>query len=375
MTEQPFKYGAAASGSHFTDREAETERLVSNFTHGINTILISPRRWGKTSLVKKAASLAASGELQVVFLDIFACRSEEEFCGAFVSAVLRQTSSRWEEWLRNAQEFLARISPKVSLGTDPMTDMSFSLELKGKKEGLEEVLMLPEKIARKHKRRIVVCIDEFQQVGEFADSLTFQKRLRTVWQHQEAVSYCLFGSRKHLMNELFGRKDYPFYKFGDTLYLGKIPSEEWTKYIRRRFESTGKAISEELAAKIPEAVDNHSSYVQQLAWLVWIRAEGAAAETDFEAAVEELLDQNTPLFEKMTERLTAYQLAFLRALTDGVQEGFTTQEILERYTLGTSANVSKIKEALLKRELIDTAEGGKVLLSDPVLALWLRRRL
>ena len=374
MTEQPFKYGTAATGIHFTDRTEETARLVSNFRHGIHTILISPRRWGKTSLVKKAAGLAASEELQVVFLDIFACRSEEEFCTAFVSAVLRQTSSKWEEWLRNAQEFLARLSPKISLGTDPMTDMSFGLELKGKKEGIEEVLELPERIARKHKRRLVVCIDEFQQVGEFADSLTFQKKLRTVWQHQEQVSYCLFGSKKHLMNELFGRKDYPFYKFGDILYLGKIPTEEWVKYIRERFEATGKAISEKLARQICEAADNHSSYVQQLSWLVWSRAEGIAGEEAVEAGIKELLDQNTPLFEKMTEGLTGYQLSYLRALSQGTNEALTSRDSLEKYNLGSSANVAAVKAALLKREVIDT-EGGRVFISDPVLKLWLRIRL
>ena len=101
-------------------------------------------------------------------------------------------------------------------------------------------------------------------------SKTFQKRLRSVWQLQKSVSYCLFGSKKHLMNKLFEKKSYPFYKFGDAIYLSKIGTRDWIEYICKRFEVTGKQIPKELAEKICQTVDNHSSYVQQLAWLIWI---------------------------------------------------------------------------------------------------------
>ena len=129
MEYKPFTFGVAASGEHFTDREKETERLLSNFRHGINTILISPRRFGKTSLVQKVRKLAESDALRIVYLDIFACRSDRDFYDAFASAVLKQTSSRWEEWLENAKLFLSRISPKISLGPDPTSEFSISLEL------------------------------------------------------------------------------------------------------------------------------------------------------------------------------------------------------------------------------------------------------
>ena len=108
------------------------------------------------------------------------------------------------------------------------------------------------------------------------------------------------------MNELFEKKSLPFYKFGDTIYLSKIGTQDWIKYICQRFEATGKKISEALAEKICQSVDNHSSYVQQLAWLAWIHADKAATEEDFEAAYQDLIDQNTPLFEKQTESLPTY---------------------------------------------------------------------
>lgn len=374
MEKKPFVFGVAASGDNFTDRERETARLLSNFQHGVNTILISPRRWGKTSLVQKVCRLAQSDKLKIVYLDIFSCRSDMEFYNAFASAVIKQTSSKWEEWLENAKLFLSRISPKISFGPDPMTDFSISFELNGKSEEIDEILQLPEKLAQKKKCSIVVCIDEFQQIAEFNDSKTFQKRLRTVWQLQTSVSYCLFGSKKHLMNELFEKKSLPFYKFGDAIYLGKIGVSDWVKYICERFEATGKHISPELAEKICTTVECHSTYVQQLAWLVWIRTTDKANEQIFEEACRDIIEQNTPLFEKQTESLTSYQMNFLRAVTDGINSEFASADVIQKYKLGSSANVSIIKRSLIKKELIEI-EKRQVVISDPVLAIWLKKEL
>ncbi len=374
MENKPFVFGVVTSGENFTDREKETARLLLNFQHGINTVLISPRRWGKTSLVKKACNLAQSDTLKVVYLDVFSCRSDRDFYDAFASAVLKQTSSKLDEWLENAKLFLSRISPKISLGTDPMTDFSISLELNPKSDDVDEILQLPEKIAQKKGCNIVVCIDEFQQIAEFKDSKIFQKRLRTVWQQQKSVSYCLFGSKKHLMNELFEKKSLPFYKFGDTIYLPKIGTADWINYICNRFEATGKQITEELAEKICQRVENHSSYVQQLAWLVWIHTERVATEQEFEAAYQDIIDQNSPLFEKQTESLTTHQMKFLRAIIDGIHSEFSTQEVLQKYKLGSSANVSIIKQALVKKELIEI-EKRQVIIPDPIMKAWLKREL
>lgn len=372
MEDKPFVFGVATSGEHFTDREQETKRLSEHFRHGVNTVLISPRRWGKTSLVQKVCRLVESEELKVVYLDIFPCRSERDFYDAFALAVLKQTSSRVEEWLEHIKLFLSRVTPKISIGPDPMTDFSLSLELNPKSEDVEAILQLPEKVARRKGCRIVVCIDEFQQIGEFKNSTSFQKRLRSVWQLQERVSYCLFGSKKHLMNELFERKSLPFYKFGDAIYLKKIGTADWVSYIRGRFAATGKEISSGLAEEICRRVDNHSSYVQQLAWLVWTRTTEQATEENLEEAFQDIIDQNTPLFEKQTESLTTYQMNFLRAVVDGVHEEFTTQEVLQKYQLGTSANVLIIKRALVKKELIEV-EKRQVFIPDPVMETWLRK--
>lgn len=369
---KPFIFGVFTSGNNFTNREQETKRLLANFNHAINTILISPRRWGKTSLVKKVCKLADSDKLKIVYLDIFSCRNEDEFYEAFATAILKQTSSKLEDWIEHTKIFLSRISPKISIGTDPFTDFSISWDVKQKNESINDILQLPEEIAKKKGFRIVICIDEFQQIAEFKDSKTFQKRLRTIWQLQEHVSFCLFGSKKHLMNELFEKKSLPFYKFGDVVYLPKIKTTDWVNYICERFTTTGKQISKELATKICATVDNHSSYVQQLAWLLWVQTEKVATEAHFNAAFEDLLDQNSILFQRETENLSAYQMSFLRAVVEGIHDEFSTREILTKYNLGTSSNITILKRALVKNELIEV-ENKQVTLTDPVFGLWFKR--
>lgn len=372
--EKPFVFGVATSGDNFTDREKETQRLLLNFTHGVNTILISPRRWGKTSLVKKVAQLAQTKTRKIVYLDIFSCRTESEFYRLFATSVLKQISSKWDEWVENTKQFLAHINPKISMGTDPMNDFSISFEYNMQDNAGNDILQLPEKIAIEKGIQIVICIDEFQQISDFEDSKTLQKKLRTVWQLQQHVSYCLFGSKKHLMNELFEKKNLPFYKFGDAIYLTKIETKYWIEYICKRFENTGKRISPELAKEICRLVDNHSSYVQQLAWLLWIRTTDMATEEQLTHALEDLLDQNNILFQSETENLSAYQMNFLKAVIDGIHSKFSSKEIILKYNLGTSANIVRLKSALLQKELIET-DGKEIILADPVFGVWFKREI
>lgn len=174
------------------------------------------------------------------------------------------------------------------------------------------------------------------------------------------------------MNELFEKKSLPFYKFGDVMYLPKISSEYWIEYICERFVATGKLISKELASEICMKVDNHSSYVQQFAWLVWVQTDKIATQKNFDSAMEDLLDQNSILFQRETENLSAYQMNFLRAVVQGVHSEFSSQEILTKYNLGNSANTTVIKKALVKNELIEV-ENKIVTLTDPVFGLWFKR--
>lgn len=373
--EAPFVFGVRVEGNTFTDRKEETNRLKMNFLYGVNTILISPRRMGKTSLVEKVCSLVESDTLKIAKIDAFGCRSENDFINAFATAVVRATSSKWEEWMENARTFLSRFIPKISIGQDPLTDFSIALEYNRANTVTEDILQLPETIAKQKGIKIVICIDEFQQIADFPDSITFQKKLRSVWQLQSNVSYCLYGSKKHMMEKMFQSQSHPFYRFGDLFYLDKISETDWVEYICDRFRVTGKEISRELASEICTVTDRYSSYVQQLAWLVWLRTDKHATKEDVEFGIDRILDACEPLFIQQTESLSAYQMNFLRALANGVHTGFTRSEILDTYQLGTAANISRLKKALTEKDLIMMTAPKKLEISDPILALWLKRRV
>lgn len=373
--EAPFVFGVRVEGNTFTDRKEETNRLKMNFLYGVNTILISPRRMGKTSLVEKVCSLVESDTLKIAKIDAFGCRSENDFINAFATAVVRATSSKWEEWMENAKTFLSRFIPKISIGQDPLTDFSIALEYNRANTVTEDILQLPETIAKQKGIKIVICIDEFQQIADFPDSITFQKKLRSVWQLQSNVSYCLYGSKKHMMEKMFQSQSHPFYRFGDLFYLDKISETDWVEYICNRFRVTGKEISRELASEICTVTDRYSSYVQQLAWLVWLRTDKHATKEDVEFGIDRMLDACEPLFIQQTESLSAYQMNFLRALANGVHTGFTRSEILDTYQLGTAANISRLKKALTEKDLIMMTAPQKLEISDPILALWLKRRV
>lgn len=364
-----FVYGKSVEGENFTDRVKETRRLRENFLHGLNTIIISPRRWGKTSLVKRAKQSIDNPAIKVVLMDVYDCRSEYDFLNRFASVILKETAEGSDRVVSYIKEFLVRLTPKLSFNADPFNDISISLGITPKNYAPEEILNLPEVIAKKKGIDIVVCIDEFQQVGEFPDSLGVQKRMRGVWQHQQNVSYCLFGSRRHMMIDIFQSKRMPFYQFGDTVMLGKIDRQNWVDFIVSRYEKEGKRISIQFAERICDKVECHSSYVQQLAGNVLMETKDEVTEDCFEAGCNTLLEQNTALFESQISDLTSLQMNFLRAVCNGISSDFASKKVSDEYDFGTKSNIARIKAALIKKELIDI-ENGKVIVPDPVFRLW-----
>lgn len=371
MKEKAFIYGKAVEGENFTDRVKETKRLKLDFENGINVILISPRRMGKSSIIKKVKAEISNPQIRVVYMDIYDCRSEYDFYNRFASVLMKQTATKSEQIVGNIKRFLTRLTPKISFSPEPLSEMSLSLGITPQNYQPEEILQLPELIAQEQGVQLVVCIDEFQQIGEFADSISIQKRLRSVWQHQHSVSYCLFGSKKHLMTTLFQSRKMPFYQFGEMMYLDKIPTADWVAFIQSRFKSQGKRISAELAQRICETVDNYSSYVQQLAWNVLAETESETTEQDFNNGIQALLAQCSGLFEQQIKGLSSYQLNFIRAICDGIHSDFGSKAVMDEYDLGSKSNISRIKTALLNRELI-TEERDAIYLEDPVFRMWFK---
>lgn len=366
---KPFIYGMSVEGNHFTDRELETKRLKLNFENGVNSILISPRRMGKTSLVKKVMHQIDDAKIKVVYMDIYSCRTEYEFYEKYASAIIQATASKVDKMVETAKEFIMSIVPKIIYSPEPNTEFSLSLGINPASNTPEEILDLPERIALKRGMEIVVCIDEFQQIGEMSNTLIIQKKLRSVWQHHKHTCYCLFGSKQHMMKNLFQSRKMPFYQFGDMFFIKRIPTEKWVPFIVGRFADSGKTISAELAQKICETVDNYSSYVQQLAWNIFALSDDVITEQDIKDGLDATMAQSVSLFVEQTANLTSYQLNLIRAICQGYHDDFGSKEVTSRFELGTKSNLIKLKNALVEREIIEITEDG-CFIADPLFERW-----
>ena len=372
MKKLPFIFGKSSDYENFTDREEETERLEMNFKSLINTTIISPRRWGKTSLVSFVAEKVRTEnkKIKICTLDIFNVRSEMDFYEQFARGVLTGTSSRWEDMVENAKTFLSHLSPRINFSFDSQPEISFGVSWEMVQLRPDDILNLPESIAKAKKISVIVCIDEFQVIGGFSDSLAFQRKLRAHWQHHHNVGYCLYGSKRSMLLDIFSNTAMPFYKFGDIMFLQKISNQKWAEFIKKRFEDTNKSISIELAADLAELVENHSYYVQQLAQQAWLRTKKECSKDIILESLQSIKNQLSLLFVGQIETLATTHINFLKAVIEG-ETLFASQENLKKYSLGSSANLKKIKSALVAREIIDIA-AKKVNILDPIFKIWLK---
>lgn len=368
----PFVFGKIAKSDNFTDREKETALLVSNFNSLINTIIISPRRWGKSSLVAKAADIATAQneKLKICKVDLFNVRNEEHFYELLAMNILKATSTKWEESIDSVKKFFTRIVPKIVLSGDTQNEISLDFDWSEIRRNPDEILDLAERIAVDKGIRIVLCVDEFQNIAEFDDPLYFQKKLRSHWQQHQSVSYCLYGSKRHMMLDVFTNSSMPFYKFGDLLFLEKIDTPSWITFITEQFSKTGKFITDEQARLIVQLADNHPYYVQQLAQQVWLRTSDTSTEDIVRQAHITIIEQLSLLFVTITESLTNNQIKFLKAMIAG-ETSLSSSDVMSKYRLGSSGNVTRSRKSLIEKDILDN-KANKVSFQDPMYYYWLK---
>ena len=374
MKDSPFIYGTIVSVQSFTNREAESAKLQSNLLNGINTTIISPRRWGKSSLVEKVITdiNKKDKKTKTVIIDLFSVSSEEDFLEQFAREVIKASSSKWQEWMSSGKEFFKKLIPKLSIGIDPSTDFSLSFDWHELKKNSDEVLNLPETIAKKRGIKFIICLDEFQNLSSFNDYLFFEKKLRACWQRHKSVTYCLYGSKRHMMTDIFNNPSKPFYRFGDIMLLQKIETKKWVSFICKSFAATDKQIDENTAGIIPLVMKNHSWYVQQLAHYAWNVTHKRATTTEINTALKELINANTPLYQKETESISHTQLNLLKAVAKNETQ-FTSTAVMINYQLGTPRNVSKNKTLLINNDIIHEIN-NKFEFVDPAFELWFKKQ-
>lgn len=373
MKNSPFIYGATVSRQSFTDRENEIRKLTDNLLGGINTMIISPRRWGKSSLVERVTELirAEHPKVKIATIDMFTVNSEEEFLEKFAGEVLRASSSKWQDWIKNSKKLFKNIVPKIQINVDPVNSFSVSFDWKEIKKHGDEILNLPETVARQKGIKMIICLDEFQSIAGFPGYENFEKRLRAVWQRHKEVTYCIYGSKRHMMTEIFNNSSKPFYRFGDIIMLAKIDRESWISYICESFSESGKVIGHKEAAIISDLMQCHSWYVQQLSHYTWNITQKKATRTEVYNALNELISANMPLYQKEMEILSSTQLNLLKAVSNGEKQ-LTSGRVMNEYRLGTPHNVSKNKVLLINNDIIGEM-GGSYCFMDPAFELWFRK--
>ncbi len=366
----PFQYGTLATKENFVDRIEDRAMLKNFLSSHINVMLVSPRRWGKSSLVKVAMDELQDeyDDIKVCYIDAFSIGSEAEFYRTFASQVIACSSTKLERRIQDAKKFLTGVVPQVVIKDDVTNFMAFDVKFTPQEQDKIDILRLPETLALAKKIRIIVCIDEFQQLANLPEYKNMEGKMRSFWQQQQQVTYCLYGSKRHMMLDIFNNSNSPFYRFGQMLFLNKIPREEWLPFIVSTFEKSGKHISTEYANRICDITECHSWYLQQCCYFVWNATKDDVDEAAFSYGLKQMVNTNSPMFQNDTETLAASQIEMLRAIKDGITQ-FSSMETRKKYNLGNPNTISKNKRVLQEKDIVEK-KADRLTFVDPIYRLW-----
>lgn len=341
--------------------------------NGVNTIIISPRRWGKSSLVEHVVRRLRKNSKKLIFIeiDLFGVRSEPEFLTAIAKKCINASSSKLRDLTNTVREFFRHLIPKIVFNTEA-GDVSLEFDMGQLETHKEEILDLPETLAQRKGVQVIVCIDEFQNIRNYKSGIELERILRAHWQRHRHVSYCLYGSKRHMMSEIFNSSSNPFYRFGDIMLLPKIEERDWIRFIVKKFEKDNKMISKEQAALIAHKMDNHPWYVQQLAHYTWVSTNDIVTDVHIEFAYDGIEASQIPFFQETIDSLSNTQVNLLKAILAGEGQ-LTSTSVMKKYQVGTPNNVRKNIVVLENRDIID--RNGSYTLLDPVFKNWITKRI
>ena len=374
----PFVYGEVVPLAAFVDREVELDRLKRDLLAGQKIFLISPRRYGKSSLVRQALQAAARGGALTVDVTVSSYSSYVAFLEGYARALLAVETrvDKARAWLR---DMIGAVRPEVRVEPDDRGVNQLALSFpsarteKDVSRLAQEVFALPGRIAEVRHRRMAIALDEFQAIASFNGG-SVEHALRAAVQHQREVGYVFSGSEPSLMERMLGRSR-PFYKAGPVMRLQKIPAERFAEFIEARFRATRLRPAPGLGAAIVELAGNLPYDVQRLAHEVWDDAQGAKAVgvDDLHETLRRLLGEHDAIFEATWQRLTLAQRAALRGAV--LEEGreLLSADVRSRYRLGGASTVQASLTALVREDIL-AREGTRYLVVDSLLREWVARQ-
>jgi uncharacterized protein len=378
--DNPFVYGEIVTAAAFADREEERARLGRDLGAGQKVFLISPRRYGKSSLVRDVLRTLAKQDVLTVEVTVAASSSYIGFLESYAQALVAADTpvSRLGRW---ATELLGAIRPELRLDADQSGRAKFALAFPTARSARDaarvaaEVFALPARIAAARKQRMAVALDEFQAIAAF-DSGTVEHALRAAVQEQRQVGYVFSGSEPSLMERMLGPRR-PFYKAGPVMRLEKINAQDFAAFIESRFHGSGIKPEAGLGEAIVDLAANVPYDVQRLAHETWddVRAAGRkhAGVDDLHATLTRLLGEQQTVFEESWQRLTLPQRAVLRALV--IEEGreLMSADVRTRHRLPGTSTVQAALAALLRQDII-TKDDGRYVAVDSLYREWVARK-
>ena len=376
----PFVYGEIVQVTSFVDREVELDRLGRDLWAGQKIFLISPRRYGKSSLVRQALRGAARSGALTVDIQVSSYSSYVSFLEGYARALASAETKldRARSWLR---EMLSGVRPEVRIKADEAGRSQLAVAFPAVRTDrdishlAQEVFALPGKITEARKRRMAISLDEFQGIAAFNGG-SVEHALRAAVQQQRQVGYVFSGSEPTLMERMLGRSR-PFYKAGPVMRLQKIPADRFAKFIESKFKTTGFKPEPGLGSAIVDLAGNLPYDVQRLAHEVWddVKAAGgrSASLEDLHETLKRLLGEHETLFEGTWQRLTLSQRAALRAavLEDGRE--LLSADVRTRHRLSGTSTVQASLGALLREDIL-TKEDGRYTVVDSLFREWIARR-
>jgi hypothetical protein len=386
--DNPFVYGEIVGAAAFADREDERARLGRDLAAGQKVFLISPRRYGKSSLVRDVMRTLARQKILTVEVTVAASSSYVGFLESYAQALVAADTpaGRLRRW---AADLLGAVRPEVRFdqrSSGPGSagqpgSAKFALGFPAVRTARDaarlaaEVFALPGRIAAARKQRMAIALDEFQAITSF-DGGTVEHALRAAVQEQRQVGYVFSGSEPSLMERMLGPRR-PFYKAGPVMRLDKIDAADFATFIDARFTGSGIRPEDGLGESIIELAANVPYDVQRLAHETWddVKAMGkkTAGLDDLHATLMRLLGEQHTVFEESWQRLTLPQRAVLRALV--LEEGreLMSADVRERHRLPGTSTVQAALAALLRQDII-MKDGGKYAAVDSLYREWVARK-
>jgi len=370
----PFQYGKVVSAPFFVDREDEFASIMDHVESLHNLILYSPRRYGKTSLLKKVENEILKKNYQVIYIDFFKVTSMQSFLDLFLKEILKMNKKNWNTFLKKLSTLIKGVKPSVSF--DMMGNPTFSIAYENSEiipQTFESVINLTETF--KPGQKWLVIFDEFQEIKKLNGD-SFEEKLRSVIQLHTNTSYIMSGSRYHMLLDLFNKPGKAFYQFGKLFKLNKINRDFMINYIIDRFKSTGLNITCELASQIIDQTDNIPNYVQYLAAEVWFLSYKSNHDIDSETiqnALLNLLDNQSDYFYQIWDNLSNHQKKTLIAVSLDPSNLYSS-DYQSKFNLGAVSSIQRSIEKLLKDEIL-IKENLSFFFNDPIFKQFIKLRI